>query len=1514
VGNEPAAAGVDASSASLVEAARVTPREVINRLKIELELAREFFSQNKSKSAPRPIPTGSVTNAVVSKDACLEATSVDVDTIPDYVQDSLIADSSHAAYEPAAAVVDASSLAQKAEARVPPREVIDRLKTELELAREFSSLSTIKAAPRPIPPGSVSSAVVSKDAGLKATSVGTTSDAVQASVIADSSSVGNEPAAAAVDVSSASLVEAARVTPREVIDRLKIELELAREFFSQNKIKSAPRPIPTGSVTNAVVSKDACLEATSVVVDTMPDSVQDSLIADSSHLAYEPAAAAVDASSVAQKEEACVPPREVIDRLKTELELARGFFSFSTIKSAPRLIPPGSVSSAVVSNNAGLQATSVDTKSDAVQGSVIAYSSSVGYEPAAATVDVSSASLVEAACVTPREVIDRLKTELELAREFFYRNKIKSAPRPIPTGSFSNAVVSKDAVLEAASLDVDTIPDSVQDSLIADSSPLGYELAAATVDASSASLVEAACVPQREAIERLKTELELAREFFSLNTIKPAPRPIPPGSVSNDAGLKATSFVTMSDAVQGSVVADSSSVVYEPAGAAVDASSSSFVETARVTPREVIDRLKTELELARKFFFQNKIKSAPHPIPPGSVSDAVVSKDAGLEATSVEVDTIPDSLQDSLIADSSPLVYELAAAAVDASSASLVEAARVPPREAIERLKTELELASEFFSLNTIKPSPRPIPSGSVSSAVVSKDAGLKVISVDTTSDAVQGSVIAHSSSVGYEPAAVAVGASSASLVETARVTPREVFDRLKTELELAREFFSQNKSKSAPRPIPPGSVSSAVVSKDAGLKATSVDVDTMPDSVQDSVIADSSPGAYEPAAAAVDASRASLGDSARVPMREVIERLKTELELAREFFSLETIKTAPRPIPSGSISSAVVSKDAGLEAASVDTISDAVQDSMIADTFPVGYESAAAAVDASSVSLVKAARVPPREVIDRLKTELELAREFSSLGTIKTAPSPILPGSVSRGAGLDELPLAKPALAFDPHDENISSPESSSVDTLSVGLATADARPATTMDASSASKVKASRVDVIERLKRELDLARYFIAQNEIKCAPRLIPPASISSAFVSKDVGLDEKPSAQPASAFGPHDENISSPESSSVDTMSVGSTTADARPDTTMDASSASQVKASRFEVMERLKRELDLARDFISQNEIKRAPRLIPPASISSAFVSKDVGLDEKTSAKPASAFRPHDENIYSPGSSSVDTLSVGSTTADASPAATIDESITSQMKASHVPPIEVMERLKHALDLTLESFSYNTIKPASRPIPPGSLSNIVVSNCSDSSAFVRRDVDLDATPLVKPAPAFNLNHVSSPAPGGSYMDTMSDVAQGSTIVVAPADSLIASHSHVKASRAPPREVMKRLRHELDLAVEFSSRNVIKPAPRPIPPDSVTNTVLSNGSDSSASISKDVHAGATPPVKPAPAFFSNDASSPVPASSSGASSPSQVKAARVLPREVIDRLMRELELAREFFSHNRIKPAPSPMPRQ
>jgi hypothetical protein len=277
-----------------------------------------------------------------------------------------------------------------------------------------------------------------------------------------------------------------------------------------------------------------------------------------------------------------------------------------------------------------------------------------------------------------------------------------------------------------------------------------------------------------------------------------------------DAALETTSFDSLSDAVRGAFVADSSPVGYEPATSVDGASHAPQVQATRVPQREVIERLITELELAREFFALNTIKSAPRQISRGSVSSTAVLKDADLETTSF--DSLSDAVQDAFVADSSPVGYEPATSAVGASHALQVEATRIPQRELIERLITELELAREFFALNTIKSAPRPIPRGSVSSAAALKDAALGTTSFDSLSDAVRGASVADSSPVSYESETSEVGASHSPQIEASRVPQREVIERLITELELAHEFLSLNTIKSAPRPQR-SSVSNAVVS-----------------------------------------------------------------------------------------------------------------------------------------------------------------------------------------------------------------------------------------------------------------------------------------------------------------------------------------------------------------------------------------------------------------------------------------------------------------------------------------------------------------------------------------------------------------------------------------------------------------------------------------------------------------------------------------------------------------------------
>jgi hypothetical protein len=104
---------------------------------------------------------------------------------------------------------------------------------------------------------------------------------------------------------------------------------------------------------------------------------------------------------------------------------------------------------------------------------------------------------------------------------------------------------------------------------------------------------------------------------------------------SERLSLKTSSFDTLLKAVKGSLITDSSPVAYKSRTAAVDAASAAQVEAARVPQRQVIERLKTELELARILFSLDKIISAPSPIPPGYVSNAVVSKAALRKKTSL---------------------------------------------------------------------------------------------------------------------------------------------------------------------------------------------------------------------------------------------------------------------------------------------------------------------------------------------------------------------------------------------------------------------------------------------------------------------------------------------------------------------------------------------------------------------------------------------------------------------------------------------------------------------------------------------------------------------------------------------------------------------------------------------------------------------------------------------------------------------------------------------------------------
>jgi hypothetical protein len=157
--------------------------------------------------------------------------------------------------------------------------------------------------------------------------------------------------------------------------------------------------------------------------------------------------------------------------------------------------------------------------------------------------------------------------------------------------------------------------------------------------------------------------------------------------------------------------------------------------------------------------------------------------------------------------------------------------------------------------------------------------------------------------------------------------------------------------------------------------------------------------------------------------------------------------------------------------------------------------------------------------------------------------------------------------------------------------------------------------------------------------------------------------------------------------------------------------------------------------------------------------------------------------------------------------------------------EVIGRLKTELDLAREFLSHNEIKQTPHPtIPPGSVSNTVVSNASGSSAVVVGATPATANAHAPPAGEDYLSSLGSGAPVkktpargkpkvatktmGGYLDNMSSATPASSwsasvpSPVAPATT---------SAPAPPagddsatREVMEGLKTELDLARESGDR--------------------------------------------------------------------------------------------------------------
>jgi hypothetical protein len=150
-----------------------------------------------------------------------------------------------------------------------------------------------------------------------------------------------------------------------------------------------------------------------------------------------------------------------------------------------------------------------------------------------------------------------------------------------------------------------------------------------------------------------------------------------------------------------------------PAPAAWTVDSQDSPDVSKRAKREVIEGLKTELELARKFFSQSKVKPAPFP---------------DLELTREFFD------QNGIKPLLGPVEFQVSPTVPNEDT-----------RELGEGFKTEIELPREFFSQNDakpaplpdlevsgvsfgqngIKPVPGPVPPVSDSSASISKDVGV---------------------------------------------------------------------------------------------------------------------------------------------------------------------------------------------------------------------------------------------------------------------------------------------------------------------------------------------------------------------------------------------------------------------------------------------------------------------------------------------------------------------------------------------------------------------------------------------------------------------------------------------------------------------------------------------------------------------------------------------------------------------------------------------------------------------
>jgi hypothetical protein len=187
--------------------------------------------------------------------------------------------------------------------------------------------------------------------------------------------------------------------------------------------------------------------------------------------------------------------------------------------------------------------------------------------------------------------------------------------------------------------------------------------------------------PIEELIGRIKTEMDLAREFFSRNEIQPPPNPIPPGPVANIVGSNASDSITF---VSKDLVLDTTPVSAKAPAPLMGGDYLSSLGSGTLTKKALARGKPETAAKAMGGYLDNLSRATPAsswsaPLP----SPATVSA----PAPPAEVESATREVIEGLMTE-----LDLAREFGDTAA-----------REGIERLKTELELARNFFSHNERK-------------------------------------------------------------------------------------------------------------------------------------------------------------------------------------------------------------------------------------------------------------------------------------------------------------------------------------------------------------------------------------------------------------------------------------------------------------------------------------------------------------------------------------------------------------------------------------------------------------------------------------------------------------------------------------------------------------------------------------------------------------------------------------------------------------------------------------------